>query len=81
MRVVPSCGYDSIPSDIGSLYTVSQFNKPVKRIDLYQEMQGGASGGTIETVFTMGKLSKEQRSFSSKSRKFCHRGAKKKKKR
>ena len=46
---------------IGSLYAVSQFNKPVKRIDLYQEMQGGASGGTIETAFTMGKLSKEMR--------------------
>ena len=61
VRVVPSCGYDSIPSDIGSLYAVSQFNKPVKRIDLYQEMQGGASGGTIETAFTMGKLSKEMR--------------------
>ena len=49
VRIVPSCGYDSIPSDIGALYTVSQFNKPVKRINLYQEMQGGASGGTIET--------------------------------
>ena len=61
MRIVPSCGYDSIPSDIGALYTVSQFNKPVKRINLYQEMQGGASGGTIETGFTMGKLSKEMR--------------------
>ena len=61
VRVVPSCGYDSIPSDIGSLYTVSQFDKPLKRIDLYQEMQGGASGGTIETAFTMGKLSKEMR--------------------
>ena len=61
VRIVPSCGYDSIPSDIGALYTVSQFNKPVKRINLYQEMQGGASGGTIETGFTMGKLSKEMR--------------------
>jgi len=61
VRIVPSCGYDSIPSDIGALYTISQFNKPVKRINLYQEMQGGASGGTIETGFTMGKLSKEMR--------------------
>ena len=61
VRIVPSCGYDSIPSDIGALYTVSQFNKSVKRINLYQEMQGGASGGTIETGFTMGKLSKEMR--------------------
>ena len=61
VRIVPSCGYDSIPSDIGTLFTVSQFDKPVKRVDLFQEMQGGASGGTIETAFSMGKLSKEMR--------------------
>jgi len=30
-------------------------------MDLFQEMQGGASGGTIETAFSMGKLSKEMR--------------------
>ena len=44
VRIVPSCGYDSIPSDIGTLFTVSQFDKPVKRVDLFQEMQVGASG-------------------------------------
>ena len=61
VRIVPSCGYDSIPSDIGTFFAVSQFNKPVKRVELFQEMQGGASGGTIETAFSMGKLSKEMR--------------------
>lgn len=61
VRIVPSCGYDSIPSDIGTLFAISQFDKPIKRVDLYQEWQGEASGGTIETAFSMGKLSKEMR--------------------
>ena len=61
IRIIPSCGYDSIPSDIGAFFTVSQFDKPVKRIDVYQEALGTASGGTTETMFSMGKLTKEMR--------------------
>jgi len=60
-RIIPSCGYDSIPSDIGAYFTVSQFNKPVSRVDVYQEALGGASGGTTETMFTMDGLNKEMR--------------------
>ena len=61
IRIIPSCGYDSIPSDIGAFFTISQFNKPVSRADVYQEALGGASGGTTETMFTMDGLSKEMR--------------------
>jgi len=61
IRIIPSCGYDSIPSDLGAFYTISQFNKPVSRVDVYHEAQGGASGGTTETIFTMDGLSKEMR--------------------
>ena len=61
IRIIPSCGYDSVPSDIGAFFTVSQFNKPVSRVDVYHEAQGGASGGTTETIFTMDGLSKEMR--------------------
>ena len=61
IRIIPSCGYDSIPSDLGAFFTVSQFNKPVKRVDVYHEAQGGASGGTTETIFTMDGLTKEMR--------------------
>ena len=61
VRIIPSCGYDSIPSDLGAFFTISQFNKPVSRVDVYHEAQGGASGGTIETIFTMDGLSKEMR--------------------
>ena len=61
IRIIPSCGYDSIPSDLGALFTISQFNKPVSRVDVYHEAQGGASGGTTETIFTMDGLTKEMR--------------------
>ena len=61
IRIIPSCGYDSIPSDIGAFFTVSQFNKPVSRVDVYQEALGGASGGTTETMFTMNGLTKDMR--------------------
>ena len=61
IRIIPSCGYDSVPSDIGAFFTVTQFNKPVSRVDVYHEAQGGASGGTTETIFTMDGLSKEMR--------------------
>jgi short subunit dehydrogenase-like uncharacterized protein len=60
-RIIPSCGYDSIPSDIGAYFTISQFNKPVSRVDVYQEALGGASGGTTETMFTMDGLNKDMR--------------------
>ena len=61
IRIIPSCGYDSIPSDLGVFFTISQFNKPVSRVDVYHEAQGGASGGTTETIFTMDGLTKEMR--------------------
>ena len=61
IRIIPSCGYDSIPSDLGAFFTISQFNKPVSRVDVYHEAQGGASGGTTETICTMDGLSKEMR--------------------
>ena len=61
IRIVPSCGYDSIPSDIGAYFAVSQFNKPVNRVDVYQEAVGTASGGTTETMFTIGNVSKKMR--------------------
>mgnify|MGYP001326624771 FL=1 len=61
VRIIPSCGYDSIPSDIGTYFAVSQFDKPVSRVDVYQEAVGSASGGTTETMFTIGNVPKKMR--------------------
>jgi len=60
-RIIPSCGYDSIPSDMGVYYSVQQMGKPVKKVTVFHSGQGGVSGGTTETMFTIGPLPKEKR--------------------
>ena len=59
VRIIPSCGYDSIPSDLGTFFTVSHCKKPVREVNLYQQAKGGISGGTTETMFSRGELPKE----------------------
>ena len=56
IRIIPSCGFDSIPSDIGTFFAVRSSNKPVKRVDSFHSWKGEASGGTIETMFAIGDL-------------------------
>ena len=56
IRIIPSCGFDSIPSDIGTFFAVRSLNKPIKRVDSFHSWKGEASGGTIETMFSMGDL-------------------------
>jgi short subunit dehydrogenase-like uncharacterized protein len=53
IKIIPACGYDSIPSDIGTFFTAKQINEPLKSIYAYHSMAGGVSGGTIESAFTM----------------------------
>jgi len=60
-RIIPSCGYDSIPSDMGVFYSVQEMGKPVRKITVYHSGQGGVSGGTTETMLTIGPLPKEKR--------------------
>lgn len=52
-RLVHACGFDSIPHDLGALYTVSQLpqGKPV-RIDGYVRAGGMPSGGTFLSALT-----------------------------
>ena len=56
VRIIPSCGYDSLPSDLGVFFAAKTLQKPIKRIESFHTGQGGASGGTIETGFSMGDL-------------------------
>lgn len=51
--IIPSCGYDSIPSDIGTYFCHKSLNQPILSIDGYHAANGGISGGTTETGFTM----------------------------
>ena len=51
--IIPSCGYDSIPSDMGAYFSYKSLNQPILSIDGYHTANGGISGGTTETGFTM----------------------------
>jgi short subunit dehydrogenase-like uncharacterized protein len=51
-RIVHSCGFDSIPSDLGVQFlqeqAVQRYGDPCKRVELIvRAMRGGGSGGTI----------------------------------
>ena len=57
-RVVHTCGFDSIPSDLGVWFTQQraqeQFGEPCVRIDMRVEsMKGGASGGTVASMVNL----------------------------
>ena len=56
VRIIPSCGFDSIPSDLGSFFAIQKTSKPVKRVDAFHSFKGAASGGTLETIFSMPDL-------------------------
>jgi short subunit dehydrogenase-like uncharacterized protein len=54
-RIVFSCGFDSIPFDLGVWFleaeAVKRFGKPLPRVKgRVRKMQGGASGGTIASL-------------------------------
>lgn len=56
-RIVHSCGFDSIPSDIGTLLmqqaAIDKTGEPCGEINLLvKATRGGASGGTIASMFT-----------------------------
>jgi short subunit dehydrogenase-like uncharacterized protein len=54
-RIIHSCGFDSIPSDIGVLIlqeeAIKRYGEPFNRVKLYAtSMKGGLSGGTIASM-------------------------------
>ena len=57
-RVVHSCGFDSIPSDLGVWFTqqraIEHLGEPCSRISMrVHAMKGGASGGTIASILNL----------------------------
>ena len=47
VRIVSCCGFDSIPPDLGALYTVLQMgDAPTKRVEGFVRANGAYSGGT-----------------------------------
>ena len=56
IRIIPMCGYDSLPSDLGTFFAVKELGSPVSNVEAFHTGDGGFSGGTIETMFSMGEL-------------------------
>ena len=57
-RVIHSCGFDSIPSDLGVLLlqknSLKRFNKVCEKVNLYvRSISGGVSGGTISSMINI----------------------------
>lgn len=57
-RIVPACGFDSIPSDLGvwflQRHCQDTYGRPAERVELIvKAMKGGASGGTIASMMNM----------------------------
>lgn len=50
-RIVPFCGFDSVPSDLGTLLLVrhieQKFAAPCAEVKAYFQMMGGFNGGTL----------------------------------
>ena len=62
-RIIHSCGFDSIPSDLGVLLlqknSLERFNKVCDDINLYvRSIKGGLSGGTISSMMSITKYIK-----------------------
>ena len=59
-RVIHSCGFDSIPSDLGVLLlqkkSLKKFNKVCEKVNLYvRSIKGDLSGGTISSMINIKK--------------------------
>ncbi len=69
-RIVHACGFDSIPSDLGVLYTqqqaIERFDAPCTSIAMrVKAAKGGASGGTVASMVNVIAEAKDDPSLRS----------------
>ena len=65
VKIVHSCGFDSVPSDLGVLMlqneAIKNQEKPLNKIRLYvKKIKGGVSGGTIASMLELMRKSKDK---------------------
>lgn len=63
VRIVHCCGFDSIPSDMGTFYLQQQAQErhgaPMREVTLYVgKTRGGFSGGTVASIFGLAQAAK-----------------------
>ncbi len=56
-RIIPFCGFDSVPSDLGTYLVVRHMQKelgvPCKTVKAYFQAYGGFNGGTLASAFNL----------------------------
>ena len=56
-RIIPFCGFDSIPSDLGAYlmarHAQRELGTTCQMVKAYFQMAGGVNGGTLATVFNL----------------------------
>ncbi|MGH9842176.1 MAG: saccharopine dehydrogenase family protein [Blastocatellia bacterium] len=56
-RIIPFCGFDSVPSDLGAYLVVRHMRQAMgvscKEVKAYFQVSGGVNGGTLATVFNL----------------------------
>lgn len=72
VRIIPCCGYDSIPSDLGASFVVDRIQQlgehPATVVCTVAEGKGGVSGGTIATgMLLMGTKHKDKAAAAAAS--------------
>jgi short subunit dehydrogenase-like uncharacterized protein len=59
-RIVPTCGFDSIPSDLGVFFLAEQARQRGKKLaevrGFVVDAKGGMSGGTVASIMLMSEL-------------------------
>jgi short subunit dehydrogenase-like uncharacterized protein len=54
-RIVPTCGFDSVPSDLGAFYAVRHaLGGAARGVNAYFQLFGGVNGGTLASMLEMG---------------------------
>jgi short subunit dehydrogenase-like uncharacterized protein len=63
-RIVPCCGFDSLPSDLGVFMLHDHLQKQGKKLAeahyRVMRLKGGASGGTIASMLTIAELARDR---------------------
>jgi short subunit dehydrogenase-like uncharacterized protein len=49
-RVVPCCGFDSVPSDLGAMLIAQALGPEVREVKAFFKMKGGLNGGTLASM-------------------------------
>ncbi|MBV9389184.1 MAG: saccharopine dehydrogenase NADP-binding domain-containing protein [Chroococcidiopsidaceae cyanobacterium CP_BM_ER_R8_30] len=56
-RIIPCCGFDSVPSDLGTYLVVrhlqQEWGVPCKQVNAYFQAYGGFNGGTLASAFNL----------------------------